>query len=145
MQPCRAAWCLNHLISISFLMIYLKRKDLFSLPDAGGGGEKGKVARLYVSFHPLPSWPWQYGLSTSACLISLVLINTCFKLLVNKTEHRYECVIKRWEKRIPSLSSDCICSNTLPTHTFPVVFADIWRCTSGNMSTHNMHIIGYTW
>lgn len=38
-----------------------------------------------------------YGLSSSACLIPLVRINTCFKLLVNKTEHRYECVIKRWE------------------------------------------------
>lgn len=38
-----------------------------------------------------------YGLSFSACLIPLVSINTCFKLLVNKTEHRYECVIKRWE------------------------------------------------
>lgn len=36
-----------------------------------------------------------YGLSSSACLIPLVRINTCFKLLVNKTEHRYECVIKR--------------------------------------------------
>lgn len=38
-----------------------------------------------------------YGLSPSACLIPLVVINTCFKLLVNKTEHRYECVIKRRE------------------------------------------------
>lgn len=38
-----------------------------------------------------------YGLSSSACLIPLVRIDTCFKLLVNKTEHRYECVIKRWE------------------------------------------------
>lgn len=41
-------------------------------------------------------WSLQYmDFSSSACLIPLVFINTSFKLLVNKTEHRYECVIKR--------------------------------------------------
>lgn len=48
------------------------------------------------SFHQMAPLVFTvYGLSPSACLIPLVLINTCFKLLVNKTEHRYECVIKR--------------------------------------------------
>lgn len=52
----------------------------------------------FSSFHQVAPLVFTvYGLSSSACLIPLVLINTCFKLLVNKTEHRYECVIKRWK------------------------------------------------
>lgn len=43
------------------------------------------------------------------CLVPLVLINTCFELLVNKTEHRYECVIKRWEDGSSGLLVVCVC------------------------------------
>ncbi len=49
-----------------------------------------------------------YGLSPFACLIPLVFINTRFKLLVNKTEHRYECVIKD-EKMGPLASVWSLC------------------------------------
>lgn len=93
-------------------MIHLKRKDLFSWSvsrGAGGGGHEEREAHLSSSsLLPALLHLWGLGLSTSACLISLVLIKTCFKLLVNKTEHRYECVIKRREKR--NLLLSCVFS-----------------------------------
>lgn len=73
--------------------------------DVGQPGKKTDSGRVgwwkhekASSFHQVaPVVFTVYGLSSSACLIPLVFINTCFELLVNKTEHRYECVIKRWE------------------------------------------------
>lgn len=70
------------------------RVETLSVPDAMWEG-RGLLppsrwrlhSSLYNDFHP----------PCSPRLIPLVIINTCFKLLVNKTEHRYECVIKRWE------------------------------------------------
>lgn len=87
--------------------------QLLRINSQSGLGSASKK-KTQTQFNPLfPPWPpaaecssfhqvaplvfTVYGLSSSACLIPLVRINTCFKLLVNKTEHRYECVIKRWE------------------------------------------------
>lgn len=85
-------------------MIHLKRKDLFSWSVsgvAGGGGHGEREAHLSGSaLLPALLHLWRLGLSTSACLISLVLIKTCFKLLVNKTEHRY--VLLKDEKPEPA-------------------------------------------